>query len=172
MDDIRSYNFKQKKDMPIFARASVVEQIKKEFHYIFSDFKYPGVPRVQVNIIDNKPFNVEGIEITPIEVLHYRLPVFGFRVGDFSYITDANHIAPEELEKVRGSKVIVLNALQKEPHISHFTLSQAVELLQELKPEKAFLTHISHRLGLHADVEKELPAFIRLGYDGLKFEVQ
>jgi phosphoribosyl 1,2-cyclic phosphate phosphodiesterase len=171
MDDIRSFNFKQKQDMPIFARASVVEQIKKEFHYIFSDFKYPGVPRVQVNIIQNKPFHVEGIEVIPIEVLHYRLPVFGFRIGDFSYITDANYIAPEELEKVRGSKVIVLNALQKEPHISHFTLTQAVELLQELKPEKAFLTHISHRLGLHTDVEKELPSFIRLGYDGLKFEV-
>jgi phosphoribosyl 1,2-cyclic phosphate phosphodiesterase len=157
--------------MPIFARASVVEQIKKEFHYIFSDFKYPGVPRVKVNIIQNKPFHVEGIEVIPIEVLHYRLPVFGFRIGDFSYITDANYIAPEELEKVRGSKVIVLNALQKEPHISHFTLTQAVDLLQELKPEKAFLTHISHRLGLHTDVEKELPSFIRLGYDGLKFEV-
>jgi phosphoribosyl 1,2-cyclic phosphate phosphodiesterase len=171
MDDIRSFNFKQKQDMPIFARASVVEQIKKEFHYIFSDFKYPGVPRVQVNIIQNKPFHVEGIEVIPIEVLHYRLPVFGFRIGDFSYITDANYIAPEELEKVRGSKVIVLNALQKEPHISHFTLTQAVDLLQELKPEKAFLTHISHRLGLHTDVEKELPSFIRLGYDGLKFEV-
>jgi phosphoribosyl 1,2-cyclic phosphate phosphodiesterase len=171
MDDIRSYNFKQKKDMPIFARHSVVEQIKREFCYIFSDFKYPGVPRVQVNTIENAPFSVEGIEVIPIEVLHYRLPVFGFRIGDFTYITDANYIAPEELEKVRGSRVIVLNALQKDAHISHFTLSQAVELLKELKPEKGFLTHISHRLGLHADVEKELPDFIRLGYDGLKFEV-
>jgi phosphoribosyl 1,2-cyclic phosphate phosphodiesterase len=104
-------------------------------------------------------------------VLHYRLPVFGFRIGDFSYITDANYIAPEELEKIKGSKVIILNALQKESHISHFALAQAVELLQELKPEKAFLTHISHRMGLHAQVEKELPDFIRIAYDGLKFDV-
>jgi phosphoribosyl 1,2-cyclic phosphate phosphodiesterase len=171
MDDIRSFNFRQKKDIPIYARASVMEQIKREYHYIFSDFKYPGVPRVQVNIINNSPFTVDDIEVIPVEVLHYRLPVFGFRIGDFSYITDANYIAPEELEKVRGSKVIIVNALQKEPHISHFTLSQAVELLQELKPQKAFLTHISHKLGLHAEVEKDLPEFIRLGYDGLKFEV-
>ncbi|MDO1450394.1 MBL fold metallo-hydrolase [Rhodocytophaga aerolata] len=171
MDDIRSYNFRQKKDMPIFGRASVIEQIKREFFYIFSDFKYPGIPRVEVNIIENTPFLVEGINVIPVEVMHYRLPVFGFRIGDFTYITDANYIAPEELEKIRGSKVIVLNALQKESHISHFNLSQAVELLKELKPDKAFLTHISHKLGLHAEVEKELPAFIRIAYDGLKFEV-
>ncbi len=171
MDDIRSYNFKQKKDMPIFGRTSVIEQIKREYFYIFSEHKYPGIPRVEVNIISNAPFTAEGIEVIPIEVMHYRLPVYGFRIGDFTYITDANYIAPAELEKVRGSKVIVLNALQKEPHISHFTLSQAVEMLQELKPEKAFLTHISHRMGLHAEVEKELPDFIRIAYDGLKFEI-
>lgn len=171
MDDIRSYNFRQKKDMPIYGRAAVIEQIKREFFYIFSDFKYPGIPRVDVNIIENKPFQVQGIEVMPIEVLHYRLPVFGFRIGDFTYITDANFIDREELDKIRGSKVIILNALQKEKHISHFTLSEAVALLEELQPEKAFLTHISHKLGLHAEVEKELPPFIRLGYDGLKFEV-
>jgi phosphoribosyl 1,2-cyclic phosphate phosphodiesterase len=171
MDDIRSYNFKQKKDMPIFGRASVIEQIKREFFYIFSDFKYPGIPRVEINVIENTSFLVEGINVIPVEVMHYRLPVFGFRIGDFTYITDANYIAPQELEKIKGSKVIVLNALQKEPHISHFNLSQAVELLKELKPDKAFLTHISHKLGLHAEVEKELPSFIRIAYDGLKFEV-
>lgn len=171
MDDIRSYNFRLKKDMPIYGRDTVIEQLKREFNYIFSDFKYPGVPRVEINVIENKPFIVQGIEVIPVEVLHYRLPVFGFRIGDFTYITDANFIAEEELQKIRGSKVIVLNALQKEDHISHFTLSQAVALLEELQPEKGFLTHISHKLGLHAEVEKELPSFIRLGYDGLKFEV-
>ncbi|QHT68424.1 MBL fold metallo-hydrolase [Rhodocytophaga rosea] len=171
MDDIRSYNFRLKKDMPIYGRDTVIEQLKREFNYIFSDFKYPGVPRVEINVIENKPFNVQGIEVIPVEVLHYRLPVFGFRIGDFTYITDANFIAEEELQKIRGSKVIVLNALQKEDHISHFTLAQAVALLEELQPEKGFLTHISHKLGLHAEVEKELPPFIRLGYDGLKFEV-
>jgi phosphoribosyl 1,2-cyclic phosphate phosphodiesterase len=171
MDDIRSYNFRHKKDIPIYGRDTVIEQLKREFNYIFSDSKYPGVPRVEINVIENKPFSVQGIEVTPVEVLHYRLPVFGFRIGDFTYITDANFIAEEELQKIRGSKVIVLNALQKEDHISHFTLAQAVALLEELQPEKGFLTHISHKLGLHAEVEKELPPFIRLGYDGLKFEV-
>ena len=171
MDDIRSYNFRLKKDMPIYGRDTVIEQLKREFNYIFSDFKYPGVPRVEINVIENKPFTVQGIEVIPVEVLHYRLPVFGFRIGDFTYITDANFIAEEELQKIRGSKVIVLNALQKEDHISHFTLAQAVALLEELKPEKGFLTHISHKLGLHTEVERELPPFIRLGYDGLKFEV-
>jgi phosphoribosyl 1,2-cyclic phosphate phosphodiesterase len=171
MDDIRSYNFRLKKDMPIYGRDTVIEQLKREFNYIFSDFKYPGVPRVEINVIENKPFSVQGIEVIPVEVLHYRLPVFGFRIGDFTYITDANFIAEEELQKIRGSKVIVLNALQIEDHISHFTLAQAVALLEELQPEKGFLTHISHKLGLHAEVEKELPPFIRLGYDGLKFEV-
>jgi phosphoribosyl 1,2-cyclic phosphate phosphodiesterase len=171
MDDIRSYNFRQKKDMPIYARSTVIEQLKREFFYIFTENKYPGVPRVQVNIIDNNPFTIEGIQVTPIEVMHYRLPVFGFRIGDFTYITDANFIAEEELQKIRGSKVVVLNALQKENHISHFTLAQAVELLEELQPEKAFLTHISHKLGLHAEVEKELPPFIKIAYDGLRVEV-
>jgi phosphoribosyl 1,2-cyclic phosphate phosphodiesterase len=171
LDDIRAYNFRQNKDMPIYARASVVEQLKREFAYIFSDFKYPGIPQVQIHTITNKPFIAEGVKVIPIEVMHYRLPVFGFRVQDFTYITDANYIAPEELEKIKGSRVIVLNALQRENHISHFNLSQAIALLQELKPEKAFLTHISHKLGLHMDVEKELPPFIKLAYDGLKLEV-
>lgn len=171
MDDVRSFNFKQQKDMPIYARYEVIEQLKQEFSYVFADKKYPGVPRVQINEIGNAPFFAEGIEVTPIEVLHYQLPVFGFRIGDFTYITDANQISEVEMDKIAGSKVIVLNALQMEPHISHFTLPQALEILDKLRPEQAFLTHISHRLGLHAEVEKTLPPYVKIAYDGLKVQM-
>jgi phosphoribosyl 1,2-cyclic phosphate phosphodiesterase len=168
MDDVRSYNFKQKRDMPIYARSQVIEQLKREFSYIFSGIQYPGIPRVQIHEIENKPFLLEGVPVTPIEVMHYQLPVFGYRIGDFSYVTDANYINEQEMSKLAGSQVIVLNALQTEPHISHFTLSEAIEVLESLRPEKAYLTHISHKLGLHKEVEKKLPEFIKLAYDGLK----
>ncbi|MES2734452.1 MAG: MBL fold metallo-hydrolase [Bacteroidota bacterium] len=171
MDDVRSYNFRQKRDMPIYARHQVIEQLKREYSYVFADVTYPGVPRVQINEIENKPFLIEGIEVLPIEVKHYQLAIFGFRIQDFTYITDANYIAEEELKKIEGSKVVVLNALQNDPHISHFTLTQAIEVLERLRPERAYLTHISHNLGLHKDVEKKLPDFIKLAYDGLKITV-
>ena len=171
LDDIRAYNFSQHKDMPIYAEERVLEQLKKEFSYIFADFKYPGIPQVQLHTITNQPFEVEGVLFTPIRVMHYKLPVFGFRIGDFTYITDANFISEEEKEKVRGSKTIVLNALRHEPHISHFSLQEAISVLEELRPEQAYLTHISHLLGQHRDVEAQLPDFIRLGYDGLQLEL-
>ena len=167
-DDIRAFNFVNKKKMEVYASANVQDAIKKEFAYIFSDFKYPGIPEINLHLLENKPFSIEGIEIIPIEVMHYKLPVFGFRIGDFSYITDANYISDHEKEKIKNSKVLVLNALRREPHISHFTLDQAIELVNELKPEKAYFTHISHQLGLHGDVEKELPQNIEIAYDGLK----
>jgi phosphoribosyl 1,2-cyclic phosphate phosphodiesterase len=121
--------------------------------------------------IENKPFNVQGIDILPIDVLHYKLPVFGFRIKDFTYITDVNSIGDQEKEKIRGSKVLVLSALQKEDHISHFNLYQAIDLIKELNIPQAYLIHMSHRLGLHAAIEKELPAHIHLAYDGLKITV-
>ncbi|MBF9252665.1 MBL fold metallo-hydrolase [Pontibacter sp. 172403-2] len=171
LDDIRAYNFSQNKDMPIYAEERVLKQLKQEFSYIFADFKYPGIPQVQLHPITNAPFEVEGVPFIPVRVKHYKLPVFGYRIGDFTYITDANFISEEEKDKVRGSKVIVLNALREEPHISHFSLQQAIDLLQELKPERAYLTHISHLLGQHREVEPRLPDFIRLAYDGLQLEV-
>lgn len=171
MDDIRSYNFKQKKDMPIYARSEVQAQLKQEFSYIFSESKYPGIPKVALNTLDGNPFEIGGQTIIPIEVMHHKLPVYGFRFGDFTYITDANHIPEEEKEKIKGSKIIVLNALQKEDHISHFTLDEAVELMQELNPEKGYLTHISHRLGLHMEVAAELPDNVELAWDGLQLEI-
>ncbi|WP_162427257.1 MBL fold metallo-hydrolase [Pontibacter pudoricolor] len=171
LDDIRAYNFSQHKDMPLYGEERVLEQLKREFAYIFSGVQYPGIPRVQLNPIAEEPFEIEGVEFIPIRVKHYKLPVLGFRVGDFTYITDANFISEEEMDKVRGSKVIVLGALRKEPHISHFSLQEAIDVLTELKPERAYLTHISHLMGLHHEVEQQLPDFIRLGYDGLQIEL-
>ncbi|SNS21805.1 phosphoribosyl 1,2-cyclic phosphate phosphodiesterase [Belliella buryatensis] len=172
LDDIRPFNFMQKKDMPVYATTKVLNQIKREFSYIFEEVKYPGVPQVMAKTISKeKIFEVEGVKIQPIEVMHYRLPVLGFRIGDFTYITDAKTIAPRELEKIKGSKVLVLNALQLNHHISHFTLEEAVAMVELLKPEKAYFTHISHKLGTHADVEKQLPDHIRLAFDGLKIDI-
>ncbi len=171
LDDVRAFNYLQQKHLPVYGRQEVLDQLKQEFAYAFADFKYPGIPLIELKSIENQPFEINGTPITPIEVIHYRLPVFGFRIGDFTYITDAKSISAEELEKVKGSKIIVLNALQKEAHISHFTLSEAVTLLLELNPQKAFLTHISHRMGTYAEVQRTLPDFIQLAFDGLSFEL-
>lgn len=171
LDDVRAFNYLQQKHLPVYGRQEVLDQLKQEFAYAFADFKYPGIPLIELKSIENQPFEINGTSITPIEVIHYRLPVFGFRIGDFTYITDAKSISAEELEKVKGSKIIVLNALQKEAHISHFTLSEAVTLLMELNPQKAFLTHISHRMGTYAEVQRTLPDFIQLAFDGLSFEL-
>lgn len=167
LDDIRPFNFLQKKDMPIFGRAHVLEQIKREFAYIFSGKKYPGVPLVAPVEIDDNPFQFEGIQIIPIPVMHYKLPVLGFRIGDFTYITDANFIPEESIDLIRGSEILVLNALQKEPHISHFTLDEAVAMARRIGAKQTYFTHISHRLGLHAQTVDELPEGIALAYDGL-----
>jgi phosphoribosyl 1,2-cyclic phosphate phosphodiesterase len=171
LDDIRPFNFSQQIDIPIYGTERVLTQIKREFSYIFEKVKYPGVPGIKVNKIHNKPFTVEGIQVIPIEVLHYRLPVFGFRFGDFTYITDASFISDEELEKVKGTKVLVLNALQIEHHISHFTLDKALEMVDLIQPERAFFTHISHKMGTHREVEENLPDHIKLAYDGLKIQL-
>ena len=171
IDDVRAFNYIQKRAMDIYAQENVNLLIKNEFNYAFDINKYPGVPDIKLHNISNKPFKVNSVTFTPIEALHFQLPVFGYRVNDFAYITDAKFIPESEKKKLKGCKVIVINALRKKTHISHFTLEEAVELLSELKPEKAYLTHISHQLGLHDEVEKELPDFIRLAYDGLKLEL-
>jgi len=170
-DDIRAFNFVNKKKMEVYASKNVQEAIRREYAYIFSDFKYPGIPEINLHLLENKLTTIESVDFLPIEVMHYKLPVFGFRIGDFSYITDANYISDLEKEKLKNSKVLVLNALRREPHISHFTLEQAIELVTELKPEKAYFTHISHQLGLHAEVQKELPQNIELAFDGLRISI-
>jgi phosphoribosyl 1,2-cyclic phosphate phosphodiesterase len=171
MDDIRAFNFKQESDMPVYARRQVIEQLRQEFSYVFAPVKYPGIPRVKTIEIKNEPFWVEGVKFIPINVFHYKLPVFGFRINDFTYITDANQIEAKEMEKIKGSKVLVLNALHLEPHISHFNLDQAIAIVKELKPEKAYFTHIGHRMGLHEAVTKTLPPNIELAFDGLKIKI-
>lgn len=171
MDDVRSFNFMQKKAMPVYARDTVIAQLEREFAYVFAKDKYPGVPQVEVQTIANEPFEVQGITVVPIEVLHYKLPVFGFRIRDFTYITDAKYIADAEKEKIYGSKVLVLNALQHNQHISHLTLEEALDLAKELQPQQTYLTHISHRLGKHREVATTLPEGVALAYDGLTINI-
>lgn len=171
MDDIRGFNYAQKSSIPLYAQAPVIEQLKREFAYAFAEDKYPGVPEIEVHEIENRPFTIAGVSIIPILVKHYYLDVLGFRFGDFTYITDANFISDEELEKVKGSQVLVINALRKTSHISHFTLEEALEVIEKIKPQKAYITHISHMMGLHAEVEKDLPAHVHLAFDGLTLEV-
>ncbi|GHB58659.1 MBL fold metallo-hydrolase [Persicitalea jodogahamensis] len=167
LDDVRGFNFSQKKDMPLYGRQQVLDQLKTEFAYVFVEKPYPGVPRLQLHPIQNLPFEVEGVMVTPIQVMHHLLPVFGFRIGDFAYITDANYIAEPELAKLKGAKVLVLDALQREGHLSHFTLAQALALIERLDIPTTYLTHLSHRMGRHEEVEKELPDGVKLAYDGL-----
>lgn len=169
LDDVRAYNFKQKQDMQVYGTQRVHESLKGEFPYIFSGIKYPGIPKIALNEIHkDETFEIKGLPIVPIEVMHYKLPVLGFRIGDFTYITDANFIAPEEKEKIKGSKVLVLNALRLEKHISHFNLEEALALVEELQPEMCYFTHISHLLGKHDEIEKQLPENVRLAYDLLE----
>ncbi len=165
LDDIRPFNFLQKKDMPVFGKPNVLKQIKQEFAYIFSGNRYPGVPQVEAIEIDDSEFVIGGVQITPIPVMHYKLPVLGFRIKDFTYITDANYISEESLALIEGTDTLILNALQKESHISHFTLAEAVAMAQKIGARKTYFTHISHRLGLHSKVDAELPEGIALGYD-------
>ncbi len=171
MDDIRSFNFLQKKDMPVYARKNVVEQLKREFAYIFSENKYPGIPMIDIQEIDNSPFFIEKTEISPIEVSHFKLPVFGFRIKDFTYITDAKTISDTEKEKIKGSKTLVINALQIDEHPSHMTLEEAVALATEINAENTYFTHLSHKMGTHKKVSKLLPENIEIAYDGLKIEI-
>jgi phosphoribosyl 1,2-cyclic phosphate phosphodiesterase len=157
--------------MPVYATLRVQEAIRREYQYIFESPDYPGIPKIALHTIANAPFEAEGVPVKPVEVMHHLLPVLGFRFGNFTYITDANFISPAEKAKIAGTEILVLNALRREPHISHFTLQQAIDLVHELKPRVAYFTHISHQLGLHAEVEKELPENIHLAYDGLKLEL-
>lgn len=171
MDDIRSFNFLQKKDIPVYARKNVIEQLKREFAYIFSETKYPGIPSVDIKEIKNTPFVIGKTEIIPIEVTHFKLPVFGFRIKDFTYITDAKTISDTEKEKIKGSKILVINALQKEEHPSHMTLNEAIALAKEMNADKTYFTHLSHKMGTHKKTEKLLPENIEIAYDGLKIEI-
>jgi len=168
IDDVRAYNFLQNMNMPVYGTAETLAQIKNDYAYIFGPDNYPGLPRLDLHTITENTFKIGNTSITPLPVLHLRLPVLGFRVGNFSYITDANAIPETTFEKLKGTKTLVINALQREQHISHFNLDQAIEIVKKINPEKAYFTHISHKMGLHSEVSKELPSTIALAIDGLQ----
>ena len=170
LDDIKAFNYFAKKPIDIYADSLTEEAVRRDFYYAFADTKYPGIPELNLNTITLDPFVVGDIPVTPVMVWHFKMPVLGFRFGKFTYITDANRIDETEKEKIRGSEVLVLNALRKQKHISHFTLQEAIDQVQELKIPVAYFTHISHQLGLHAAVEAELPTGIHLAYDGLQLQ--
>jgi phosphoribosyl 1,2-cyclic phosphate phosphodiesterase len=168
LDDIRGFNFRMKKAIEVYCEKAVEIAIRREFFYAFEEPKYPGVPEMNIHTIGLNQFELLGMPIIPIRVFHHKMPVLGFRFGDFVYITDANRIEASELEKIKGCKVLVLNALRKEPHISHFTLNEAIEIAQTIKPEQTFFTHISHQLGTQQELENELPQGMHLAYDGME----
>lgn len=168
LDDIRAFNFRQAQAIPIYADSLTINGIQQEFSYIFDAIKYPGIPQIEINVIGHNPFYIKELPITPIPVMHHKMPVLGFRFQNFAYVTDANYIPPASLELLQGLDVLVLNALRHEKHISHFTVTEAVEQVEALKPQKAYLTHISHLLGKHEAENKRLPPNIQLAYDGLE----
>lgn len=175
LDDVRSYNYLQQSPMPIFANKYAIESIKNEFSYAFAQVKYPGLPEFDLQEIDvEKPttIKIKELDIIPIEVMHFKLPILAYRIGDFAYITDAKTISEKEKQKLKGVKHLVVNALRKEEHFSHFSLSEALNLIAELQPEKAYLTHISHFLGKDKEISKELPKNVQLAYDGLKIRIE
>ncbi len=168
LDEVKAFNFLNKMRMPVYATQRVQNALKREFFYIFAEEKYPGIPEIDLIEFDNEVFNVGDIVLQPINVLHYKLPVKGFRVNNFAYITDANFIPETEKNKLKNLDVLVLNALRREPHVSHFTFEEAIDIVKELNPRKAYFTHISHQLGLHEELNKELPENIEMAIDGLQ----
>ena len=169
LDDIKAYNYFQQQPMNVFLNELTQTALKKEFSYIFSEFKYPGIPDISLHLIDDKPFLVGDIPVIPVKVWHLKMPVLGFRFGDFTYITDANHIDAKEKEIIKGSKIIVLNALRHEKHISHFSIKEAIAMVNELEIPEAYFTHISHQLGKHQEINPSLPNGMQLAYDNLQF---
>lgn len=172
MDDVRPFNFRYRKDIPVYCTARVQASLRERFSYAFSTTPYPGVPRFELYEIDSvNSFDVAGQTVIPIEVSHGRMPVMGFRFGDFTYITDAKIISAESFKKIAGSKILVLNALRKEDHHSHLTLEEALAIIQKIQPKQAYLTHLSHMMGPVKNINKILPPNVRIAYDGLVIDV-
>ncbi len=172
LDDVRAFNYKQQRNFDVYCSESVEKALRREYHYAFSDDKYPGIPLIDLHNIKNELFTINNeLTFQPIQVMHYKMPVFGYRIGEFTYITDAKTISEEEIEKVKGTKVLVVNALHEDAHISHFNLSEALAFIEKVQPEKAYLTHISHLFGTSDYINSILPKNIFLAYDGLKIKV-
>ena len=171
LDDVRPFNFKYQKDMPVFGGKRVLDAVRKKFEYIFEENKYPGAPMINLIEINSDPFEFEGIKVQPVDILHGQLPIHGFRIGDFAYLTDLKTISDKEAEKLKNLKTLVISALHHWEHHSHNTLAQAIEMVERLKPEKAYFIHMSHQLGLHDEIDQQLPPGISLAYDGLVVEM-
>lgn len=170
LDDVRSFNYVQHKNMDVYLNAIAKHALMRDYGYIFEHHEYPGLPEADLHEVD-APFVAAGVTVIPVKAMHKDLPILAFRVGEMAYFTDANFIAPEELEKLKGVKVMVINALRREKHFSHFSLPEALEVIDKVQPERAYLTHISHEMGLHAEVEKTLPEGVFLAYDNLEVEI-
>lgn len=170
LDDVRAFNFFSQKPMDVYCSHNVEIALRREFHYIFDEKEYPGIPKINLHLIENKAFELDGVRIQPIEVLHYKLPVLGFRIGNFAYITDAKTVAAEERAKLKGVDTLIVNALHKFPHISHFNLDEALDFISDIQPKQAYLTHISHLFGRHELILKELPSHVSVLYDGMRLE--
>ncbi len=172
LDDVRALNYIEKKAADIYAEKRVISCLKKhEFHYAFKEKKYPGVAQMNLIEISEKEFYIGKIKVLPIRGLHYKLPILGFRIADFTYITDMNFISDKEIEKIKNCKVFVISAVRKEKHFSHFNLEEALAVIEKVKPETAYITHISHLMGLHDEISKELPENVFFAYDNLKFQL-
>ena len=172
LDDVRAFNHKEKRPMEIYCTLEVDIALKREFHYVFFNETYPGVPKLNINLLDGNSFKLpDGTVLTPIRVLHYKMPVLGFRLKNFVYITDAKTVSEEERKKVRGCDTLVVNCLHEFPHISHFNLEEVLEFIEDVRPKKAFLTHISHYFGKHAEIEAKLPEHVFPAFDGQQFEL-
>ena len=170
LDDVRAFNFFQQAPMKIYGNQMTLDALMREFAYAFADLKYPGVPNLELHAIDLSPFSIGDIPVVPIQVWHMKMPVWAYRFGNITYITDANRIEDSEKEKILGSEVLIVNALRKEKHISHYNLEEAVNLVRELNIPRAYFTHISHQLGLHHEIDSRLPEGIGLAYDGLEIK--
>lgn len=171
LDDIRSFNWVQQSPMEIYAEARVQKAIKRIFYYVFADFKYPGIPKMDLKEVNGVPFAVNNTSVVPIRCWHHKLPVYGYRIGDLTYVTDANYIEDSELDKIKGSKILIINCLREKKHLSHFNLEEALSVVAKVQPQKTFFTHISHDFGKYKDVEKKLPANVYMAYDGLILDV-
>ena len=172
LDDIRSFNWIRKAPMDIYCEKRVEENLKTIFNYAFAEIRYPGTPQMELIPIDGKPFFAKGVEVVPIRLYHHKLPVYGFRIGKFAYLTDFNRIEAEELIKLKGVEILIICALRKQTHISHLSLSEALSLVEQISPRMTYLTHMSHEMGFHSELFKELPVGVEPAYDGLVIEME
>lgn len=171
LDDVRGLNYTMKRPIDIYAEKYHAEAIRNNLGYVFEVNKYPGVPQINLNVIDNKPFDVRGVRVEPIRIMHAKMKIFGYRIGNCAYVTDASYIPEESMKKLEGCDTLVINALREEPHMSHLSISQAIEVIERLKPKRAYLTHIGHEFGLYEEMNDRLPDGVFMAYDGLTVEV-